>query len=75
MLWLATKGRRVEELRHLRRQKGLTQQDLAELSGVSQYTITEVETGRREARPSTLRKLAEALDVEVADFFPKVLAP
>ncbi len=65
----------MEELKRLRRSKGLTQQELAKQSGVSQYTITEVETGRREPRPSTLRKLAEALDVEVADFFPKVSAP
>jgi transcriptional regulator with XRE-family HTH domain len=70
----------LEELKRVRRSKGLTQQDLAELAGVSQYTITEIETGRREARPSTLRKLAKALDVEVADLFreseaPKVLAP
>ncbi len=70
----------MEELKRLRRSKGLTQQELANHSGVSQYTITEVETGRREPRPSTLRKLAKALDVEVADFFrepeaPKVLAP
>lgn len=70
----------MEELRRIRKLRGLSQVDLAALSGVSQYTITEVETGRREPRPSTLRKLAEALDVEVADFFrepetPKALAP
>lgn len=64
----------MEELRRIRKYKGLSQVDLAALSGVSQYTITEIETGRREPRPSTLRKLADALDVEVADFFPKVLA-
>jgi transcriptional regulator with XRE-family HTH domain len=59
----------VEELRRIRRMRGLSQQDLAALSGVSQFTITEVETGRREPRPSTLRKLAEALDIEVAELF------
>ncbi len=70
----------MDELKRLRRLRGLTQQELAERSGVSQYTITEIETGRREPRPSTLRKLARALDVEVSDFFegsegPKALAP
>ena len=65
----------MKELRRIRKLKGLTQVELAALSGVSQYTITEIETGRREPRPSTLHKLAEALGVEVADFFPKVLAP
>jgi DNA-binding XRE family transcriptional regulator len=75
-----TIGHHMEELRRIRRMRGLSQLDLAALSGVSQYTITEVETGRREPRPSTLRKLADALEVEVADFFqesepPKALAP
>lgn len=70
----------MEELKRVRRLRGMSQQDLAARSGVSQYTITEIETGRREPRPSTLRKLAKALDIEVADFFrepeaPKVLAP
>lgn len=61
----------MDEVRRLRKLKGLTQVELAELAGVSAYTITEIETGHREPRPSTLRKLAGALGVEVADFFPK----
>jgi len=66
----------LEELRRLRKLKGLSQQDLAAKSGVSQYTITEIETGRRsDPRPSTLRKLAKALGVEVADFFREPEAP
>jgi transcriptional regulator with XRE-family HTH domain len=63
------RGGAVEALRRLRKRKGLTQQELAKHAGVSQYTITEIETGRRDPRPSTLRKLANALDVEVADLF------
>jgi transcriptional regulator with XRE-family HTH domain len=70
-----TRGGTLEPLRRFRRQLGLTQQELADKAGVSQYTITEIETGRREARPSTLRKLADALDVEVADFFRESEAP
>jgi transcriptional regulator with XRE-family HTH domain len=65
----------LDELRRLRKLKGLSQVELAERSGVSAYTITEIETGHREPRPSTLRKLASALDAEVADFFPKAQAP
>jgi transcriptional regulator with XRE-family HTH domain len=61
----------LDEVRRLRKLKGLTQVELAELAGVSAYTVTEIETGHREPRPSTLRKLADALDAEVADFFPK----
>jgi transcriptional regulator with XRE-family HTH domain len=59
----------VETLKEFRRQKGLSQKDLADISGVGQDTISGIESGRHEPRPSTLRKLAEALDVEVADFF------
>jgi transcriptional regulator with XRE-family HTH domain len=59
----------VETLKEFRRQKGLSQKDLADTSGVGQDTISGIESGRHEPRPSTLRKLAEALDIEVADFF------
>lgn len=60
--------------------KGLSQVELAELAGVSAYTVTEIETGRRDPHGSTLRKIAKALDVEVSDLFkevppPKVPAP
>jgi transcriptional regulator with XRE-family HTH domain len=65
----------LDEVRRLRKLKGLTQVELAELAGVSAYTITEIETGHREPRPSTLRKLAGALDADVADFFPRAPAP
>ena len=59
----------METLKEFRRQKGLSQKDLADISGVGQDTISGIESGRHEPRPSTLRKLAESLDVEVADFF------
>ncbi len=59
----------MEALKDLRRQKGWSQKDLAKISGVGQDTISGIESGRHEPRPSTLRKLAGALDVEVADFF------
>jgi transcriptional regulator with XRE-family HTH domain len=55
--------------------KGLSQVELAERSGVSAYTITEIETGHREPHGRTLRKLAAALGVEVADLFPKSRTP
>ena len=54
-------GRR---LRRLRRQKALSQQDVERMTGVAQATLSDLESGKRGARASTLRKLAEALDVE-----------
>ena len=59
----------MDALKELRRQKGWSQKDLSEYSGVGQDTISGIESGRHEPRPSTLRKLAGALEVEVADFF------
>jgi transcriptional regulator with XRE-family HTH domain len=65
----------VETLREFRRQKGWSQKDLANESGVGQDTISGIEKGRHEPRPSTLRKLADALEVEVADFFREPAVP
>src|SRR5215208_4225381 len=46
--------------------RGMNQVDLAKASGVAQNTISEIELGKREARPGTLKKLADALDVSIA---------
>jgi transcriptional regulator with XRE-family HTH domain len=50
-------------LKQLREEAVLTVHELAEASGVSDDTISKIENGQRVARPSTLRKLASALDV------------
>ena len=69
----------MKQLVRLRRLRGFSQRALAEESGVSPATIYELENGRREPNPSTLRKLAGALGVEVADLLgeerPKATAP
>jgi transcriptional regulator with XRE-family HTH domain len=65
----------VDTVKEIRRRKGWSQKDLAEESGVGQDTISGIESGRHEPRPSTLRKLADALDVEVADFFREPALP
>jgi transcriptional regulator with XRE-family HTH domain len=54
-----------KKLRELRDRKVLSQVGLAERSGVDQRTIGSLERGDYgSARPSTIRKLAEALGVE-----------
>ena len=45
----------------------LTQVELAQRSGVAEVTINRIENGRHSARFSTVRKLAEALDVTPGD--------
>jgi transcriptional regulator with XRE-family HTH domain len=50
-------------LKRLRDEVMLTQKELAKLAGVSPSTVFNIENGGR-ARGRTLRKLANALDVE-----------
>jgi transcriptional regulator with XRE-family HTH domain len=57
----------MDRLTRLRELKGYSQRALAKESGVSPATIYELENGRRRPNPSTLRKLAKALGVEVSD--------
>jgi transcriptional regulator with XRE-family HTH domain len=59
----------LERLRFTRERLGYSQQDLANKSSVSQHTISEIELGRRKPQGRTLRKLATALRVEVADLY------
>ena len=53
-----------EKLRETRKRKLLTQQQLAERSGVGIATIIRIEGNQVEPRGSTIRKLAEALGVD-----------
>ncbi|MDP8950675.1 MAG: helix-turn-helix domain-containing protein [Actinomycetota bacterium] len=61
-----------EKLKRIRLRLGLSQRAVP---GVAQDTLSALESGRREPRPSTLRRLAEAYGVEVADFFEDPAAP
>lgn len=56
-----------KELRRLRRERALSQQDMTRITGVAQATLSDLERGKRRARASTLRKLAEALGVKPKD--------
>jgi transcriptional regulator with XRE-family HTH domain len=54
-------------LRRLRLRAALSQKELAERVGMSQTTLSDLETGKTQARPSTMRRLAQALKVEPAE--------
>ncbi len=56
----------IPRLREKRELQGLTQKELADVSGVSVRSVAGYESGAG-VRPNTARKLAEALDVKVAD--------
>jgi transcriptional regulator with XRE-family HTH domain len=65
----------MQEVRRLRRERGWTQTQLAFHSGLAPSVISQIENDKRNPSASTLRKLARALDVEVADLFPKDQRP
>lgn len=54
-----------QKLRAIRALRGMTQAQLAERSGVSPTAVAEYETGKRDLRADTIRKLCEALGVTV----------
>ena len=53
-----------EKLKQLRRERALSQRALSQLSNVSLDAVNQLETGKRQAQPITVRRLAEALSVE-----------
>ena len=53
----------LPHLRNLRRRAVMSQEDLAEKSGVARDTISKLETGQRRAYPRTIHRLAAGLDV------------
>jgi transcriptional regulator with XRE-family HTH domain len=64
----------LRDLKSLRLRRGLSQADLSARSGVSEFTISEIEAGKRpNARPSTARKLAAGLGVDVADLYGEAM--
>lgn len=64
-----------KEIRRMREGKGWSQAELAVYAGSSQPTVNQIESGKRNPSTATLVKLAKALDIEVADLFPKAQAP
>ncbi len=54
----------LQNLKHLREERGMTVRRLSARSGVSADSISDFEELRRMASPRTARKLAEALGAE-----------
>ena len=59
-----------EKIKMLRKEKDMTQDKLAELSGLSRQTVIAIESGKAEnVTTGTLEAIATALGVSVRDFF------
>jgi DNA-binding XRE family transcriptional regulator len=61
----------VQELRIARSRAGMTLMELEAASGVGASTISKIERGVSQPQAATLRKLADALGVEVDELYPK----
>ena len=60
----------MKRLKELRLDANLTQEELAEVTDLTQSTISRLERGGRSPRPKTLRRLADALGVKAEDLDP-----
>jgi transcriptional regulator with XRE-family HTH domain len=58
------------KLRELRDQRNFTQQDMADKAGVPRTYISRIENARLLPGPVMLRRIAEALQVEILDLLP-----
>lgn len=56
-----------QKIRYERVKKNLSQEELAELSGLCTQSISTLETGVKDIRFTTLHKLAKAFDLELKD--------
>jgi len=65
-------GQVAEKVAHRRKELGLSQAELAELTSTTQSAIARLEAGGRPPRIDTLLRIAEALDCElVVDLQPR----
>lgn len=62
----------MEQLKKLRLNENMTQQELAAATGLTQSTLSRLENGRRRPHPKTLRRLAEVLGVEPEELDPEL---
>lgn len=56
-------------VRKVRREKDITQTELARLAGVTQPYLVDLEHGRRGAKASTMKRIADALGVTVEELW------
>ncbi len=59
----------VSRLRDIRKQHGMTQAELARESGVSRYTIVQIETAGLQPTLKVCRAICAALDVTLDEVF------
>ena len=59
-----------EKLRQIRRDRGVSQEKLAELAGLHRTYVSSIERGERNVSLVNIERLATALGVTMADLMP-----
>ena len=57
----------MNRIKEIREKKKISQVSLSHKAGVSQPFLCDLENGRRGAKPETLQRIAEALEVRLVD--------
>jgi transcriptional regulator with XRE-family HTH domain len=58
-----------QRIRHLRKERGLSQEALAYEAEVDRTYVTDVENGRRNVSVEILERLIKGLNISIAEFF------
>jgi uncharacterized Tic20 family protein len=61
----------AKKIIHFRKQKGITQEALSEVTGLNVRTIQRIESGEVDPRLYTLRSIADALGVNLEELLPE----
>ena len=56
-------------IRYLRKQRGISQEELALIAGIDRTYLAGIESGKRNATIISLEKIINALGVSMKDFF------
>ncbi len=59
----------IENIKHYRKIRNLTQEKLSEISGISRDYLSEIERGKKTPSLKRLILIAKALDVEIYKLF------
>ncbi|MCO5236074.1 MAG: helix-turn-helix domain-containing protein [Chitinophagaceae bacterium] len=59
----------AEQIKKIRKEKGLSQQDLADKLSMNRVQYNRIETGKSDPTMNILQRIANVLDVNVVEFF------
>lgn len=63
-----------ENIKRIRKEKGLTQKKLGQLSGINEVQLRQYELGKSNPKIETILKISNALNVNIAELIPEAFA-